>query len=212
MNKEYTPEEASQLLQPNSNETYNQGYTQLVDAASKDMGGAMEEIRNQTSLTPQDRQEVMNEAQSSISGVISQTLNETGIRAKQEEKQTTEMVGNLQAGVGVMSQTETSIQFLTGYTPDSWNKSVGKRIEIKSELMLNNNAPVTHKLVSILGRDNMVVAQGQVPLTEALFLDGNVHDVTIKGVDGFVQQQQGYVVTMRLGDFTKKDEFNVESF
>ncbi|MFE4029249.1 hypothetical protein ACFX4N_24130 [Priestia sp. YIM B13551] len=204
LNKDYTPEEANQLLNPNPEANYTQGYQELVSSNSKDMGGAIEEIRTQTAMTPQSRQDVMDQAQGMVSGVITQTLQETGIRVQTEEKQPTQVVGNLQAGAGNLTQTETVIQFITGHSPSSWEKSVGKRIEVKSELHITGGGPVTSKLVSISGKENMIVAQGLAPITEALFVDGNLHQATIKSIEQSSQEQQGFLVTMRLGDFVKK--------
>ena len=202
LNKDYNPEQAKQLLEPNPQADYAQGYQELVTSQSKDMGGAVQEIRNQTAMTPQNRQDVMDQAQGMISGVITQTLKETGIHTQTEEKQTTQVMGNLQDGSGNLSETETVIQFTTGFPPVSWQKSVGKRVQVVSELQMNGG-PITSKVVSILGKDGQIVAQGLAPMTEALLLDGKQHEATLVQVEGSAPGQVGHVVTMRLGEFNK---------
>jgi hypothetical protein len=137
-----------------------------------------------------------------ISGVITQTLKETGIHTQTEEKQTTQVMGNLQDGSGNLSETETVIQFTTGFPPVSWQKSVGKRVQVVSELQMNGG-PITSKVVSILGKDGQIVAQGLAPMTEALLLDGKQHEATLVKVESSAPGQVGHVVTMRLGEFNK---------
>lgn len=202
LNKEYNPEEAKQLINPTAGADYNKGYQELVQSQSKDMGGAIQEIRSQTAVTPTARQEIAQQASGVITNVISQTLKETNIHAKTEQKQTTQVMGNLQDGAGNLTQTQTVIHFATGYSPQSWQKSVGKRIDLKSELQLGNG-PVTNKLVSMIGKNGAVVAQAQVPMTEALLLDGNQHSATVLGIEHAVQEQQGFIVSIRLGEFAK---------
>lgn len=202
LNKDYNPEQAKQLLEPNPQANYAQGYQELVTSQSKDPGGAVQEIRNQTALTPQDRQNVLDQAQGAITGVITQTLKETGIHTQTEEKQTTQVVGNIQDGSGNLSETETVIQFTTGFPPVSWQKSVGKRVQVVSELQMNGG-PITSKVVSILGKEGQIVAQGLASMTEAVLLDGKQHEATILEVVNFSQAQVGHVVTMRLGNFNK---------
>ncbi|MGH1263233.1 hypothetical protein ACQVWE_13110 [Bacillus cereus] len=202
MNKEYNPVEAKQLINPTAGTNYTQGYQELVQSQAKDMSGAVQEIRNQTQVLPTSRQELTEAANGLVTGVINQTLKETGIHTQTEEKQTVQVMGNLQDGAGNLTQTETVIRFATGYSPQSWAQSVGKRIDLKSELQLGNG-PVTSKLVTMVGKNGAVVAQGQVPMTEALLLDGNQHSATLLGIEGATQEQHGYVISLRLGEFNK---------
>ncbi|MBG0967503.1 hypothetical protein [Bacillus sp. SRB3LM] len=202
MNKEYNPAEAKQLINPTAGTNYTQGYQELVQSQAKDMAGAVQEIRNQTQVLPTSRQELTEAANGLVTGVINQTLKETGIHTQTEQKQTVQVMGNLQDGAGNLTQTETVIRFATGYSPQSWAQSVGKRIDLKSELQLGNG-PVTNKLVSMVGKNGAVVAQGQVPMTEALLLDGNQHSATLLGIEGATQEQHGYVISLRLGEFNK---------
>lgn len=202
MNKEYVPEEAKQLINPTAGVNYQQGYQELVHSQSKDMGGAIQEIRNQTQVTPTSRQEITEVANGVVTNVINQTLKETNIHTQTEQKQTTQVMGNLQDGAGNLTETQTVIHFATGYPPQSWEKSVGKRIDLKSELQLGNG-PVTNKLVTMVGKNGAIVAQGQVPMTEALLLDGNQHSATLLGIESAVQEQQGYIISLRIGDFNK---------
>lgn len=202
MNKEYNPVEAKQLINPTAGTNYTQGYQDLVQSQAKDMSGAVQEIRNQTQVLPTSRQELTEAANGLVTGVINQTLKETGIHTQTEEKQTVQVMGNLQDGAGNLTQTETVIRFATGYSPQSWAQSVGKRIDLKSELQLGNG-PVTSKLVTMVGKNGAVVAQGQVPMTEALLLDGNQHSATLLGIEGATQEQHGYVISLRLGEFNK---------
>lgn len=200
LNKDIQPGSAEQLTAPNPTADYSQAYNDLVNSQSKDMGGAVQELKDKTALNQQNRSDLMGQAQGMISGVITQTLKETGIHTKTEEKQTTSVVGNLQDGAGNLSQTETVINFATGYTPQSWASSVGKQIQLRSELQFGNG-PVTMKTVSMIGKNNVIVGQGQVPMTEALLLDGNQHTATLLGIENAVQENQGYVVSLRLGQF-----------
>ncbi|WP_103656292.1 hypothetical protein, partial [Bacillus thuringiensis] len=202
MNKEYNPVEAKQLINPTAGTNYTQGYQELVQSQAKDMSGAVQEIRNQTQVLPTSRQELTEAANGLVTGVINQTLKETGIHTQTEQKQTVQVMGNLQDGAGNLTQTETVIRFATGYSPQSWAQSVGKRIDLKSELQLGNG-PVTNKLVTMVGKNGAVVAQGQVPMTEALLLDGNQHSATLLGIEGATQEQHGYVISLRLGEFNK---------
>lgn len=202
MNKEYNPVEAKQLINPTAGTNYTQGYQELVQSQAKDMSGAVQEIRNQTQVLPTSRQELTEAANGLVTGVINQTLKETGIHTQTEQKQTVQVMGNLQDGAGNLTQTETVIRFATGYSPQSWAQSVGKRIDLKSELQLGNG-PVTNKLVTMVGKNGAVVAQGQVPMTEALLLDGNQHSATLLGIEGSTQEQHGYVISLRLGEFNK---------
>lgn len=55
----------------------------------------------------------------------------------------------------------------------------------------------------MVGKNGAVVAQGQVPMTEALLLDGNQHSATLLGIEGATQEQHGYVISLRLGEFNK---------
>ncbi|MES9681659.1 hypothetical protein ABWK22_01760 [Gottfriedia acidiceleris] len=202
LNKEYNPVEAKQLINPTAGANYAQGYQELVTAQAKDMGGAIQEIRNQTQVTPTSRQEITEAANGVITSVINQTLKDTNIHTQTEQKQTVQVMGNLQDGAGNLTETQTVIHFATGYSPQSWAQSVGKRIDLKSELQLGNG-PVTNKLVSMVGKNGAIVGQGQVPMTEALLLDGNQHSATLLGIEGAVQEQQGFIVSLRLGEFNK---------
>lgn len=215
LNKEVTPEEAKELLNPHPEADYKEGYDELVASKSKDMGGAMQEIRNKTALTQQDRQQVTEQAQGIISGVIAKTLTDTGIHTQTQEptqtqsqtqvqtltKQTTQVMGNLQDGAGNLSETETVINFATGYPPQSWAKSVGKQIHLNSQIQFGGQ--VTMKNVQMVGNNGAVVAQGQVSMNEALLVDGNQHNATLLGIENAVQEQQGYIISLRLGNFQK---------
>lgn len=201
LNKEVDPQEAKQLINPNPGADYQQGYQELVSSQSKDMGGAVQEIRNQTALTQEGRKEIMQQTQGVISGVITQTLKETGIHTQTEQKQATQVMGNLQEGSGNLSQTETVINFVTPYSPQSWAKSVGKQIKLSSQIQVGGGMPV--KSVQMLGNNGVVVGQGQVEMNEALLMDGNQHEATLLNVESFQQQQQGFLVALRLGSFKK---------
>lgn len=207
MNPNYDPTAVEKALNPNPNANYAQAYGDLVESQTKDIGGAVGKLEKP--ITPQAQQQVMDKAQQAISGVITQTLTETGIRAKQEEKQpvaqpsTTVVAGNLQDGAGNLSQTDTVIQFVTGYSPQLWAQSVGKQIELVSEMNFGNG-PVTSKTVSIIGKNGSIVAQGQAPMNEALLLDGNQHTAVITNVEGGTADGNRFFVSLRLGHFQKK--------
>lgn len=204
MNKEYNPESAKKLIDPKADADYSKGYQELVQSQSKDIGGAMQNIQNKTAMTPKDRQEVMQKANNLINGVINQTLNETGIHTKTEEKATgtTQVVGNLQEGAGNLTETETVINFITPYPPQSWQQSVGKQIELISELAIGNG-PISGKRVSMIGKNGQPVAQGQVDMSVALLADGNQHTAELISIEGATQLEKGYSVALRLGSFKK---------
>jgi hypothetical protein len=110
-------------------------------------------------------------------------------------------LGNLQEGSGNLPQTDTVIQFATPYSPQSWAKSVGKQINLRSELQFGGPSPV--KAVQMVGNNGTIVGQGQVEMNEALLLEGNQHSATLLGVENAQQQQQGFIVSLRLGQFSK---------
>lgn len=85
MNKEYNPVEAKQLINPTAGTNYTQGYQELVQSQAKDMSGAVQEIRNQTQVLPTSRQELTEAANGLVTGVINQTLKETGIHTQTEQ-------------------------------------------------------------------------------------------------------------------------------
>ncbi|MCY9308798.1 hypothetical protein MOF23_07375 [Bacillus inaquosorum] len=204
LNKEVDPKDAQQLVDPHASANYQAGYQELVSSQSKDMGGSVQEIRNQTAMTGESRQEVTEQASNVISGVISKTLNETGIHTQTQEKpkQSTEIMGNLQDGAGNLTQTETVINFATGYSPQSWAQSVGKQVNLNSAIQFGG--PVTTKTVQMVGSNGTIVAQGQVAMNEALLVDGNQHSATLLGIENAVQEQQGgYTISLRLGNFKK---------
>ncbi|UOE58163.1 hypothetical protein [Cytobacillus oceanisediminis] len=193
---------AGTLLEPTGNASG--AYQELTVDPNKNGAGAMQEISSRSVMTAENSQGVMEKANQAISTIINKTFTETGIHAVTETKQaaTTEVVGNLKDGAGELTETSTVIQFMTGYAPNSWAQSIGKRIELQSELSFGNG-PVTHKTVSMMGKNGAPVAQGQVPMNEALLMDGKHHSAVIQGIEGAQQNGNVFIVSMRLGDFTK---------
>lgn len=218
LHKDYTPEEARQLIEPKANADYKQGYKELVESQSKDMGGAMEEIRNRTSLTSEDRASLMEQGKALIDNVVDKTLAETNIHTKTEEKksavavatkpvQTTQVVGNLQEGAGNLTETETVFKFSVPerFTPELWQKAAQQGKVLNLESRLHNKNGVTHKIIQMKGKNDAIVGQAIVPLSDAaLVADGNKHTAVLLACEGATKVEgKGFVVALRLGNFKK---------
>src|SRR5699024_8075765 len=126
------------MLKPNGE--ISEGMKQINNTAPANETGATQKMVGQKNISAESNQQVMDKAKETISGVIEKTLDETGIKAVMENKQTastTQVVGNIKDDVGAYTETETIVQFATGYPQTSWERSLGKEIHIKSKMEFN---------------------------------------------------------------------------
>jgi len=198
MNKQYDSS-SSNVIKPSGD--YAAGKKELVDANSKDVSGAISSIEK--SILPSSNAGVMDRAKQALSGVITETMSETEIHAVTEQKQAsyTQVVGNLQPEAGKLSETETVVGFAPGYPPASWERSVGKRVEIRSKLNMGGQAASND--IALMGKNNSIIGQGQVSINEAMFANGNAHTAEIINIESIEKNDQGFLVTMKLGNRKK---------
>lgn len=137
-----------------------------------------------------------------LSTMVAEASNKTKVQLGASEKQETVIQGTLKEGVGELTETETVVNFVTNYSKDSWERSMGKRMTLKSELSFTPGQD-TSKIVTILGRDGSIVAQGQAPITAAMFLDGDHHTAELLSIESAEELEKGFSVSLRLGNFEK---------
>lgn len=145
---------------------------------------------------------VLNNAKNALSTMVAEASNKTKVQLGASEKQETVIQGTLKEGVGELTETETVVNFVTNYSKDSWERSMGKRMTLKSELSFTPGQD-TSKIVTILGRDGSIVAQGQAPITAAMFLDGDHHTAELLSIESAEELEKGFSVSLRLGNFEK---------
>lgn len=145
---------------------------------------------------------VMNNAKSALSTMVAEASTKTKVHLDAPEKQETVIQGNLKEGVGELTETETVVNFVSNYSMDSWRRALGRRMTLKSEFSFASGQD-TSKTITVIGKDGSIVAQGQVPVTAAMFLDGNCHSAELLAVESAVQLEEGFSVSIRLGKFEK---------
>lgn len=196
--KEYNTE-SQELVKPQGD--YVKGKEEIIDADKKQTEENANEINN--AITPTTNEDKASLVQpSTLVSSIEKTSKDTGIQTTVEgNPATTTIMGNLKSEAGELTETETVVSFQTPYNPDSWSRSVGKTVEIQSQLSFGGDN--TAKSVSIIGKNGVVIAQGQVPINNALFLDGDKHSVEIGGLQGSSQSDDGFNISLLLKNFSK---------
>lgn len=195
--KPYDPSAVKQVVQGAAADGYGQGVREVAQPVNP-TGGSVSELRASTAVTPEDRKEITG----GLGSIVSKTLNETNIHATETQKQTTEVVGNLNAAVGVLTKTDVLIQFGTSHPESIWRQSIGREVSLVSEIHFAQGG-ATQKLVKMIGKNGHIVAQGYVSTSEAVLMDGNQHRAKIIGVEGSQAHPQGHVVAMRLSEFQR---------
>lgn len=145
---------------------------------------------------------VLNNAKNALSTMVAEASSKTKVQLGASEKQETVIQGTLKEGAGELTETETVVNFVTNYPKDSWERSMGKRMTLKSELSFTPGQD-TSKMVTIVGRDGSIVAQGQAPITAAMFLDGDQHTAELLSIESAEVLEKGFSISLRLGNFEK---------
>lgn len=198
--KDLQPGQVEKMTNPNGPvKDLGKSVEQLVPR--KEVSESMKALQNKP-YNEEVVSNVMNNAKSVLSTMVAEASSKTKVGLSSPEKQETVIQGTLKEGVGELTETETVVNFVTNYSKDSWERSVGKRMTLKSEILFNPGQD-TSKSVTILGKDGSIVAKGQAPMTAAMFLDSDNHTAELLGIESAVALEKGFSVGLRLGNFEK---------
>jgi len=201
--KDLNKEQIDKLTNPRGR-VENLGESVEQVAPKKDVSESIKALKENNNFTKDTVAKTISSASGALTTMVAEASTKTKVQMDNQDKQTTTVTGNLKEGVGQLSETETVVEFKTPFKVEQWKGSAGRIVTIESKFAKNIGQAVTSKLISIIGSNGKILGQGQARIEEAVFLDGNRHKAEILKIEGAKPTQDGSLITLRLGNFTKE--------